>query len=118
VPLPREGDGFARRLEHAGRLFAVFEVDGEPVVTDDACPHKGGPLSQGLVQAAVVTCPFHWYAFDLATGACRTNGQYELIRYPVLQRDGRWWVQIPPLKKISWSRLLRAHAKGSTADSQ
>jgi nitrite reductase (NADH) small subunit len=118
VPLPRVGGGFARRLEHQGRLFAVFEVDGEPVVTDDACPHKGGPLSQGLVHDAVVTCPFHWYAFDLATGACRTSGQYELNRYPVLVRDGRWWVQIPPLKKVSWSQLLRAHAKGSAADCQ
>jgi len=112
VPLPVVDGHFARRLGHAGRLFAVFELDGEPVVTDDACPHKSGPLSEGLVRDGVVTCPFHWYAFDLATGGCRTSEQYALHRYPVFERDGRWWVRIPQHQKISWSRLLRAHASG------
>jgi nitrite reductase (NADH) small subunit len=117
VPVPRADGRFARRLVHEGRLFAVFEVDGEPVVTDDACPHKAGPLSEGLVRDAVVTCPFHWYSFDLMTGACRTSDQYRLRRYPVLERDGGWWVEIPPERKVSWSQVLRAHARGAAQDS-
>ena len=116
VPLPRVDGHFARRLEHAGRLFAVFEVDGEPLVTDDACPHKAGPLSEGLVQDGVVTCPSHWYTFDLITGACRTSDQYALHRYQVFELDGRWWVEIPVVRKTSWSALLRAHARGSASD--
>lgn len=117
VALPMTAQGWARRLEHDGRLFAVFEVGGEPVVTDDACPHKSGPLSEGLVHDFVVTCPFHWYSFDLMTGACRTSDQYALRRYPVVERDGRWWVEIPPERKRSWSEILRAHAKAPTPGS-
>jgi nitrite reductase (NADH) small subunit len=110
VQLPSAGSSWPRRLDHDGRLFAVFDVDGEPVVTDDACPHKSGPLSEGLIRDAVVTCPFHWYSFDLRTGACRTSTDFALRRYPVEARDGQWWVDIPPLQKRSWSEILRAHA--------
>jgi len=112
VLLPHSELGFARRLVHGDRVFAVFDVDGEPVVTDDACPHKGGRLSQGVVRGEVVRCPVHGYAFDLATGSCRTNDSYQLRRYPVLHRDGQWWVQIVPPKKLRWYQRLRLRAAG------
>jgi hypothetical protein len=41
-------------FSHAGRSYAVFEVDGELRVTDGACPHNGGPLAEGLVRDGVV----------------------------------------------------------------
>jgi nitrite reductase (NADH) small subunit len=34
----------------------------------DACPHRGGPLSQGIVHGATVTCPLHNWKIDLASG--------------------------------------------------
>ncbi len=99
-------------FSHAGRSYAVFEVDGELRVTDGACPHNGGPLAEGLVRDGVVTCPWHWYSYELATGRCRTAAGYELRRYPVVLVGGRPHAELlassPPR---SWSEILRAHAR-------
>lgn len=112
VPLPAvDRDGRAR-FEHDGRAFAVFRIDGRAVVTDEMCPHKSGPLSEGLVRDGIVVCPFHFYAYDLRTGRCRTTDQYRLRLYPVVEIDGALLAEIPPEPKLSWAERLRAHARG------
>jgi nitrite reductase/ring-hydroxylating ferredoxin subunit len=94
-----------------GGTYAVFLVSGELYVTDAACPHNGGPLAEGLVRDGFVTCPWHWYSYELATGRCRTAAGYELRRYPVVMVDGRPHVTLPaPVAARSWSEILRAHA--------
>jgi nitrite reductase (NADH) small subunit len=108
VPVPPG----ATRLVHDGRAYAVFEVDGETVVTDEACPHNGGPLSKGVVRDGAVVCPWHWYAFDLRSGKCRTGPRYALRRYPVVVREGQLLAELTPPARRSWSDLLRAHARG------
>jgi nitrite reductase (NADH) small subunit len=108
VPVPPG----ARRLVHDGHAYAVFEVDGETVVTDEACPHNGGPLSEGRVRDGAVVCPWHWYRFDLLTGECRTSARYALRRYPVVERDGKRLVELPVRPRRSWSQVLRPHARG------
>jgi hypothetical protein len=40
---------------------------------DNACPHTGGPLGEGLVQSNIVTYPLHGWQFDCTTGACLTE---------------------------------------------
>ena len=81
-------------------------------VTDGACPHNGGPLAEGLVRGGVVTCPWHWYSYELATGRCRTAAGYELRRYPVVFVGGRPHAALPaPAPPRSWSEILRAHAR-------
>jgi nitrite reductase/ring-hydroxylating ferredoxin subunit len=90
----------------------VFEVSGELVVTDGACPHNGGPLAEGLVRDGVVTCPWHWYSYELATGRCRTAAGYSLRRYRVVLVDGLPHASLPPVPPArSWSEILRAHAR-------
>lgn len=111
VPLPALDAAGRARFEHDGRWFAVFSVDGAPVVTDDACPHKSGQLSGGLVRDGAIVCPFHFYAFDLRSGRCRTTELYTIRLYPVETHDGDLVALIPPLVKRSWSELLRAHAR-------
>jgi nitrite reductase (NADH) small subunit len=99
-------------FEHAGRSYAVFTAGGELHVTDGGCPHKGGPLAEGLVRDGCVTCPWHWYSYELATGKCRTAAGYELRRYPVVLADGRPHVSLPAAGPArSWSEILRAHAR-------
>src|SRR4029077_18663982 len=82
-------------FSHAGRSFAVFEVAGTLVVTDGACPHNGGPLADGLSGEGVVTCPWHWYSYELATGRCRTAVGYSLRRYAVVMVGGQPHVALP-----------------------
>ncbi len=64
--IPREG---ARLVKTDAGCIAVFRtVDDKVYALDDRCPHKGGPLSQGIVHGGSVTCPLHNWVFDLATG--------------------------------------------------
>ena len=115
VPLPALDAAGRGRFEHDGRTFAVFTVDGAPAVTDDACPHKSGQLSEGLVRDGAIVCPFHFYAFDLVSGRCRTTELYRIRWYPVESQDGQLVALIPPEVKRSWSELLRAHAREGRA---
>jgi nitrite reductase (NADH) small subunit len=112
VPLERPAGQKQWSFSHGGRVFAVF-LDGDELhVTDGACPHNGGPLAEGLVREGVVTCPWHWYAYELATGRCRTAAGYELRRYPVVEEGGLLYASIPPAEPVrSWSQILRAHAR-------
>jgi nitrite reductase (NADH) small subunit len=111
VALRAPGGRRAWTFRHNGRAYAVFDVDGELQVTDAACPHKGGPLAKGVVRDGVVTCPWHWYSFDLRSGLCRTSTDYELHKYPVIRREGRVYVELPDEVRPRWARLLRARTR-------
>ena len=65
--IPRRG---ARTLAVAdGEEIAVFRTgDDQIYALVNRCPHKGGPLSQGIVHGHAVTCPLHGRAIDLASG--------------------------------------------------
>ena len=64
--IPRRG---ARCIETPRGKIAVFRTGDDRVFAiDDRCPHKGGPLSQGIVHGASVTCPLHNWVISLETG--------------------------------------------------
>jgi nitrite reductase (NADH) small subunit len=49
--------------------IAIFRTsDDEVFALDDRCPHKGGPLSQGLIYGKRVACPLHNWQIDLESG--------------------------------------------------
>lgn len=52
----------------AGKLAVFRAADDEIFAVHDRCPHRGGPLSQGLVAGKTVTCPMHSWKIDLQTG--------------------------------------------------
>ena len=67
--IPRRG---ARRVPSPQGDIAIFRTgDGKVFALLDKCPHKGGPLSQGIVHDQSVTCPLHGRVIDLATGEGR-----------------------------------------------
>src|SRR5580658_1693997 len=57
------------------RLACVRREDGSVDVVLDRCPHEGYPLSQGTVRGGVLTCKWHNWKFDLATGTCVFGGE-------------------------------------------
>jgi nitrite reductase (NADH) small subunit len=64
--IPQRG---ARCIETPRGKVAVFRTGDDRVFAiDDRCPHKGGPLSQGIVHGASVTCPLHNWVISLKTG--------------------------------------------------
>jgi nitrite reductase/ring-hydroxylating ferredoxin subunit len=60
--------GEARKIEKDELVLAVYNVDGEFYVTDDACTHGPGSLSEGYIEGDVVECNFHNGAFNIRTG--------------------------------------------------
>lgn len=59
----------ARRVPTPSGDIAIFRTGaGEVYALKDACPHKAGPLSQGIVHGRAVACPLHNWSIDLATG--------------------------------------------------
>jgi len=64
--IPQRG---ARCVETPLGKIAVFRTAEDRVFAiEDHCPHKGGPLSQGIVHGAAVTCPLHKWVISLETG--------------------------------------------------
>ena len=59
----------ARVVRTPRGCLAVFRTgEDEVFALDDRCPHKGGPLSQGIVHGRAVTCPLHNWVISLETG--------------------------------------------------
>jgi nitrite reductase (NADH) small subunit len=61
-------EGTAREVVAAGRVLAVYCVQGHIYVLDGICPHQGGPLGRGKLEGYVVTCPWHGWQYDVRTG--------------------------------------------------
>ena len=60
--------GQAIRIENGKLVLAVFNLNGDFFVTDDACTHGPGSLSEGCVEGDIVECDFHNGAFNIRTG--------------------------------------------------
>ena len=76
-------------------LYALCNVAGEVRALSGICPHAGGPLGQGAMEGTLVTCPFHAWQFDSATGACDFNETIRVPTYPVRVENGDIFVDIP-----------------------
>ena len=55
----------------------------------DRCPHKGGPLSQGIVYGTSVACPLHDWVIDLDTGLAVAPDEGCAARFPVRVESGK-----------------------------
>ncbi|MBY5987045.1 nitrite reductase small subunit NirD [Roseovarius atlanticus] len=79
----------ARKLKTARGCIAVFRTaENEVFATSNTCPHKAGPLSEGIVHGQSVTCPLHNWVFDLETGQAQGE-EGKIATYPLKVEDGR-----------------------------
>ena len=91
----------ARKVKTRAGCIAVFRTgEAEVFATSNTCPHKQGPLNEGIVHGRKVTCPLHNWVFDLKTGeaqgadegridtyACRVDGGRVLIDASLLSQQ-------------------------------
>lgn len=83
--IPRQG---ARVVKTPAGCVAVFRTaDDQVFALEDRCPHKGGPLSEGIVHGTHVTCPLHAWVFDLASGLAQGADEGAVRTYPA-RTDG------------------------------
>ena len=81
--------GARRYLRDAATPIAVFRTASDGVFAlRDQCPHKGGPLSQGIVHGESVTCPLHGWCIGLATGSATAPDEGSVERFDVRVVDG------------------------------
>lgn len=79
--IPRQG---SRVIRATGGDIAVFRtLDDKVFALRDSCPHKGGPLSQGIVHGDKVACPLHDWRINLETGMAQTPDEGCAARYPI-----------------------------------
>lgn len=96
-PIDRIPPGEGRAFELGARRVAVFRTRaGEVYATQARCPHKEGPLADGLLGGGCVVCPLHGYKFELATGAPVGHACGSLETYAVsVGDDGRLRLRFP-----------------------
>lgn len=80
--------GEGRTFQIDGHDIAVFRArDGRLYATQAGCPHRGGPLADGLVGDGSVICPLHAYRFDLSSGGSLGNDCAALAVYRVAEAE-------------------------------
>jgi nitrite reductase (NADH) small subunit len=78
-----------RSVRLGDRRIAVFRLANGWAAVDNACPHRGGPLADGIVADRCVICPLHTHRFSLVTGERQDSPGAGVRTYEVRERDGR-----------------------------
>jgi len=76
-------EGRGQSFEVGGRVIAVFLDEGQYFAIDDACPHRGAPLCDGIVFDKSVTCTWHGWRFSLVDGRWIDSPRTRVDTYPV-----------------------------------
>jgi nitrite reductase (NADH) small subunit len=98
--IPQRG---ARVVKTVQGCVAVFRTGDDRVFAmDDRCPHRGGPLSEGIVHGHAVTCPLHNWVFSLETGMAQGADKGAVATYPARVEGGRILIDA--------ARLIRGRA--------
>ena len=66
-----------------GEDVALFNVDGEFFAIANTCPHRGGPLGEGLLEGEVITCPWHGWRFNVKNGVNAIMPNIKIAAYQV-----------------------------------
>ena len=92
IPL-REG----RAVMVAGREIAIFNLGDRVLAIDNRCPHRAGPLSDGIVTGTSVVCPLHGWKTNLCTGEVERPGGTGscVVAYPTRVDDGVVMIGLP-----------------------
>ena len=103
IPL-REG----RSVTVAGREIAIFNLGDHVLAVDGRCPHKGGPLAEGIVTGSTVVCPLHAWKISLETGSVTKPDANPacVATYRTRIESGIVLIEVPePSKKIQETPL-------------
>jgi nitrite reductase (NADH) small subunit len=93
--IPRRG---SRVVKTRRGDVAVFRTAADAVFAiDDCCPHRGGPLSQGIVHGGAVTCPLHNWVIDLASGKAQGADEGCVHTIPCKVQSGRVFLALVAL---------------------
>jgi nitrite reductase (NADH) small subunit len=88
--------GLGRAFEVGGKPIAVFRGrDGRVLAVAGRCPHRDGPLADGMLIGEQVVCPLHAFRYSGTTGDCDQPGTCAIDVFPSEVRDGTVFVTVP-----------------------
>lgn len=88
-------EGEARVVTVGERQLAVVNDGGTFRALDNVCVHRGGPLGEGVVDAGAITCPWHGWQYDLATGVARHRADVKVACFAVRVEGDAVTVELP-----------------------
>lgn len=77
-----------------GQILALFRYEGQLFALDGMCAHQGGPIAEGTVEHGCVTCPWHGWQYELASGIQTINRQPLQQTFETREIDGRIEVRL------------------------
>lgn len=90
--IPRRGSRVVATSR--GKIALFRTVEDELFALDNRCPHKDGPLSEGIVHGRHVTCPLHNWVIDLASGQATGADKGCVKSFPVRVEQGRVFLSV------------------------
>jgi len=93
--------GESRCVQVGDAQIGVFHARNGLFAIDNYCPHRGAPLSDGVVVDGIVSCPWHQWQFRLTDGVCLNIPKVRASAFPLEVRDGAIWIDLnpPPAEK-------------------
>jgi nitrite reductase (NADH) small subunit len=88
------GEGSIRTVKCNDHLLAVASVGGKFHVIANTCCHRGGPLGEGTLAEAIVTCPWHGWRFDVTSGGCVNNPSAKVASYESKVENDQLFVKL------------------------
>ena len=107
---PREG----RAIRIGDREIALFNLGDQFLAVDNKCPHKGGPLADGIVAGRAAVCPLHAWKINLETGTVeRPAAELACVQtYPTTLDGDVVTIEIPSRPAGSLTLVASDHACG------
>jgi nitrite reductase (NADH) small subunit len=90
--LPAEGH--AKEIDLGTRSICLANIGGTVSAVDNICPHRGGPLGEGMIENGKLVCPWHAWEFDVVTGECITVPGTNVAVYPLTMQGEDVLVQL------------------------
>jgi nitrite reductase/ring-hydroxylating ferredoxin subunit len=88
-------EGERKIVEAAGQSVGVFHIGDHWYAVGNSCLHRGGPVCSGALDGLILTCPWHGYQYDLATGQLLLDRTSALPTYRVTLENGVVFVDVP-----------------------
>ena len=97
VSVGRVGDftpGAGKMVVVGSRPVALVRLGDQFHALDNLCLHRGGPLCEGPIERGVVTCPWHGWSYEIATGTMVQDPRVGVSRHDVRVQDGEIAVRL------------------------
>ncbi len=87
-------DGQTKVVNANGTEIALYNVKGKFFATQNNCLHRGGPLGEGALEGEIITCPWHGWQYDVATGENKVSPVLKLKTYKVEVKGEELYIEV------------------------